>query len=212
MKADRERFITPEETSRLLAACPNVDWRTIVALCRFGGLRCPSEVLSLRWQDVDWDRERVRVHSPKTDHHPGKASREIPLFPELAAVLSDAFRRGPRGRGVCGCRQRLSPSGRHPERMAELQSENPVWPDRSPGWPGAVAASVPPNAGFPRDGACPSVPCSRGHKLVGKHAPDCAEALPDGDRHGLPAGGPRGRRRKPAHEGAKYGAADRPRR
>jgi integrase len=91
MKANRERFITREETARLLAACPNVDWRTIVALCRFGGLRCPSEVLTLQWQDVDWDRERARVHSPKTAHHPGKASREIPLFPELAAVLSDAF-------------------------------------------------------------------------------------------------------------------------
>jgi len=97
MKADRDRFITREETDRLLAACPNIDWRVIVALCRFGGLRCPSEVLTLRWQDVDWERERVWVHSPKTAHHPGKASREIPIFPELAAVLSDAFAAAPEG-------------------------------------------------------------------------------------------------------------------
>ncbi len=43
MKDDRERFVTREETDRLLAACPNIDWRVIVGLCRFGGLRCPSE-------------------------------------------------------------------------------------------------------------------------------------------------------------------------
>ena len=49
------RFVEKEEIYRVLAACPNVDWRIIVALSRFGGLRCPSEVLSLRWADVDWE-------------------------------------------------------------------------------------------------------------------------------------------------------------
>jgi integrase len=43
------RFITQEETTRLLEACPNHHGRVIVAQCRYGGLRCPSEVLSLRW-------------------------------------------------------------------------------------------------------------------------------------------------------------------
>jgi integrase len=94
---ERQRFVTREETRRLLEACPNVDWRVIVALCRFGGLRSPSEVLSLRWQDVNWERQRVRVRSPKTEHHVGKASRETPLFPELAAVLTEAFEAAPEG-------------------------------------------------------------------------------------------------------------------
>ena len=94
---DRQRFITREETQRLLEACPNVDWRVIVALCRFGGLRSPSEVLSLRWQDVNWEGQRMRVRSPKTERHAGKASREIPLFPELAAALTEAFEAAPEG-------------------------------------------------------------------------------------------------------------------
>jgi len=94
---DRQRFITREETGRLLEACPNVDWRVIVALCRFGGLRSPSEVLSLRWQDVNWGGQRVRVRSPKTERHAGKASREVPLFPEVAAVLTEAFEAAPEG-------------------------------------------------------------------------------------------------------------------
>ena len=73
-----------------MAACPNTDWRTIVALCRYGGLRCPSEVLTLKWADVDWEHGRFRVHSPKTEHHPGKEVREVPLFPELRAILEEA--------------------------------------------------------------------------------------------------------------------------
>ena len=93
MKDDRERFVTREETDLLLAACPNIDWRVIVGLCRFGGLRCPSEVLTLEWNDMDWERGRFRAHSPKTEHHPGKASRMVPLFPELRAILVRHLRR-----------------------------------------------------------------------------------------------------------------------
>lgn len=75
---------------RLLAVC-NPTWRVIVALSRYGGLRCPSEVLSLRWQDIDWDAGRIVVQSPKTEHHVGKASRTIPLFAELRPILAEAF-------------------------------------------------------------------------------------------------------------------------
>lgn len=94
---DRQRFVTRDETEKVLAACPDHHWRTIVALARYGGLRCPSEVLSLRWQDVDWETSRIVVTSPKTEHHPGKASRTIPLFPELRPILADAFDLAPEG-------------------------------------------------------------------------------------------------------------------
>ena len=96
LKQDRQRFITREETDRVLAVC-NPTWRVIVNLARYGGLRCPSEVLSLRWQDVDWEAGRIVVQSPKTEHHVGKASRTIPLFPELRPILSEAFDMAPEG-------------------------------------------------------------------------------------------------------------------
>lgn len=80
---NRERFITADETAKLLEACPNTDWRVIVALARYGGLHCPSEVHSLRWRDIDWDAGRIVVTSPKTEHHLGNGTRTIPLFPEL---------------------------------------------------------------------------------------------------------------------------------
>lgn len=88
---DRQRFVTRDEIAQVTDACPDHHWRTIVGLSRYGGLRCPSEVLSLRWQDVDWDNGRVVVTSPKTEHHAGKATRTIPLFPELRPILAEAF-------------------------------------------------------------------------------------------------------------------------
>ena len=88
---ERFYFVTRAETERLIEACPNYEWRLIVALSRFGGLRCPSETLALTWDCVDWDRGRIKVLSPKTEHHKGGASREIPLFPELRPYLQDAY-------------------------------------------------------------------------------------------------------------------------
>ncbi|MEQ1905598.1 MAG: tyrosine-type recombinase/integrase [Pirellulaceae bacterium] len=96
MRQDRQRFITREETDRLMDAC-NPTWRVIVALSRYGGLRCPSEVLSLRWDDIDWAANRIVVRSPKTEHHVGKASRTIPLFKELLPILLEASELAPKG-------------------------------------------------------------------------------------------------------------------
>ena len=103
VQKDRQRFITPAETAKVLEACPSRDWRLIVALARYGGLRCPSEVLSLRWDDVNWADDRMVVTSPKTEHHPGKGSRQCPL-PRATADPDRSFRGGPRGARLHSCR------------------------------------------------------------------------------------------------------------
>lgn len=89
---DRMHFITSEDTQKLLDACPNVHWKAIIVLSRYGGLRCPSEVLSLRWADIDRQANTINVRSPKTEHHPGKEARLIPLFAELVEVLDECRR------------------------------------------------------------------------------------------------------------------------
>lgn len=89
--AAKFHFITREDAAKILRACPDTQWRMIFALARFGGLRCPSEIVGLRWEDVSWQERRLTVRSPKTEHHEGKAERVIPLFPELAAVLEEGF-------------------------------------------------------------------------------------------------------------------------
>jgi integrase len=88
---DREYYVTREEAGKVLEACPDAQWRLLFALSRYGGLRCPSEHLALRWTDVDWERNRITVHSPKTEHHEGKESREIPIFPELRPYLEEVW-------------------------------------------------------------------------------------------------------------------------
>ena len=87
----REYFVTVLEAAKVLQACPDHEWRLIFALCRFGGLRCPSEVLMLRWGDVDWEQRKLLVRSPKTEHHEGKESRLVPIFPELRPYLDAAW-------------------------------------------------------------------------------------------------------------------------
>ena len=79
----------------MLDACPDADWRVIFALARFGGLRCPSEVLNLKWTDVDWAEGRLRIDSTKT------GLRFCPLFPELRAVMAEAQEVAPDGAVYC---------------------------------------------------------------------------------------------------------------
>ena len=89
--ADKERFVTEEEAQKILKACPDLQWRLIFSLCRYGGLRCPSEVLALTWENVLWDSSRIIVASPKTKRYKGHEQRVLPMFPELASVLNEAY-------------------------------------------------------------------------------------------------------------------------
>ena len=86
---ERDHFVTREVIDKVLDACPDAEWRLIVALSRYAGLRCPSEHLALTINDVDWSNQRLRVPSAKTEHHVGKAYRIIPIFPELEPYLRD---------------------------------------------------------------------------------------------------------------------------
>jgi integrase len=87
VQADESRlfFVTREMADKVTDACPDVEWRLLFALVRFGGLRCPSECLTLTWDCVDWNKNRLQVKSPKT------GLRTIPLFPEIRIHLEAAF-------------------------------------------------------------------------------------------------------------------------
>ena len=98
MKNEVRSFnVTREMAQQVLDACPDGEWRLIFALSRFGGLRCPSEHLGLKWVDVDWERNRFRVHAPKTEHHQDGGDRWVPIFPELRPHLEEAFDRAEEG-------------------------------------------------------------------------------------------------------------------
>jgi integrase len=87
----RDYFVSRADADQVLAACPDIHWRTLFALARFGGLRTPSESFGLKWTDVNWETGRFTVRAPKTERHAGHQTRIVPLFPELRAVLMEAF-------------------------------------------------------------------------------------------------------------------------
>jgi integrase len=93
----RKRFIDRPTIDRVMQACPDAEWRLIVALCRYGGIRCPSELLPLTWADVNWEQNRFFVRSPKTERHEGKDGRWVPIFPEVLPHLETAFERAEPG-------------------------------------------------------------------------------------------------------------------
>ncbi len=84
---DRDHFITREVADRVLDACPDAQWRPLFALSRYGGLRCPSELMALRWADVHWERCRMTIGAIKTEHHSGGGVRVIPIYSELRPHL-----------------------------------------------------------------------------------------------------------------------------
>lgn len=88
---DRSYYVSRASIAAVMAACPDDQWRAIVALSRFAGLRCPSEISLLRWGDLNWERGRLTVRSPKTASHDGHAVRIVPIAPELRPILQSLF-------------------------------------------------------------------------------------------------------------------------
>lgn len=93
--ATRERIVTLEETERLLAAAPSLQWRLLIGLARYAGLRVDSESHRLTWSDVDWERRRLRVFSSKTEK--SKPTRLVPIVGALMTLLQDSYDAAPDG-------------------------------------------------------------------------------------------------------------------
>ena len=121
-------FVTREEIDAILDACPDVQWRLIFTLARYVGLRCPSELLLLRWADVDWEKMRLTIQSPKTAYQ-GKASRPCPIFPEVAQILWEAYEQAQPGEKYLITRYRDSGQNlrTHAARIIRRAGLN-VWP------------------------------------------------------------------------------------
>lgn len=83
---DRDwRYITAEETERIIEQCPNHGWVNLFALCRYAGLRSGSrggEALGLLWADVDLEAKTATVTDQKRH-----TIRIVPLTPHLVYIL-----------------------------------------------------------------------------------------------------------------------------
>ena len=53
-------------------------------------MRIPSEIRELTWSDVDFEENKILIHSPKT-RHIGKSARLVPIFIEFKELLETSF-------------------------------------------------------------------------------------------------------------------------
>jgi integrase len=105
--SSKPRVLSHDEI-RLLLTCATDSYRPLLATAVFSGMRL-SELVGLRWQDVDFDTGLIRVRqqlSRATKEKPARllplktdaGSRDIVLLPELGRLLKEhkaaAFQRG----------------------------------------------------------------------------------------------------------------------
>lgn len=95
--AKRQVFVSADWILKCIEEAPDEQWRTILALARFGGLRVPSELVTLRWSDIDLPSSRMTIRASKTEHHATSGIRVCPVFPELMPFLEAAWDAAPEG-------------------------------------------------------------------------------------------------------------------
>ncbi|MCE9590230.1 MAG: site-specific integrase [Planctomycetes bacterium] len=93
----RREFVPGDVVQRVVDHVPCPQWKLLIALARWGGLRIPSEAFALAWRDVDFKGKRFIVRSSKTEHHDDGGIRVVPMFPELADHFQAAFDAAPEG-------------------------------------------------------------------------------------------------------------------
>lgn len=86
---DRLAYVPTSVVDEIIDVAPDAEWRLLIALARYGGLRIPSEIQRMTWEHIDFANGRMTVHAPKTEHHRGKGKRVCPIFPELRPYLED---------------------------------------------------------------------------------------------------------------------------
>ena len=124
--ANMERwfYVTKETALEAMAKTPNLEYRAMIALCRFAGARGVSEFNSLEWNSswIRWSADgqpgTIRLHRTKTEDS-GFADTILPMAPELESVLRDLFDNAEPGR-VKLFTTRTNPGGRIKEQFLRI--------------------------------------------------------------------------------------------
>ncbi len=127
---EREFYVKPELAAKVIAAIRNPEVKLAFVLARYAGLRCPSEICLLRWEDINLESRTMVIRSPKTERH-GKDMRDVPIFPPLHNLLLHLIAESsekPEGHVAERCRK-LSPAaiGKGIKRAIKSIGEVP-WP------------------------------------------------------------------------------------
>lgn len=84
--ASEWKLIKHDQMTKILAACPDNNWRRLFALCRYAGLRL-GEALRLEWKDINWDDRTFIVRCPGRRETTKSRARIVPISPTLYPIL-----------------------------------------------------------------------------------------------------------------------------
>jgi integrase len=124
----RKHYIPLEVIAKVIAACPDNEWRLIFAFARFAGLRIPSEIEGLKWSDIHWEASRFTVNAHKVAHHAGHETRSVPIFPQLRPYLEAAHEELGHGCEYVVPRAKDGPNLRRYAQQIIKRAGVPQWP------------------------------------------------------------------------------------
>lgn len=88
-KRKKGRALTHEEQTAFIQAIQDDHTRPLWLFYLLSGVRC-QEALTLLWDDIDYDHNRIFIRGTKTE----TSERYIPLFPQIAELLKEIPRTG----------------------------------------------------------------------------------------------------------------------
>lgn len=80
--------ISEAQVEAMVAACPTPQWKALIGLCAWAGLR-RGEAMALTRADIKWEARKLVVRNIKTGSRTGRFSREVYLEPKLERLLLD---------------------------------------------------------------------------------------------------------------------------
>jgi integrase len=81
---NKGRALTSDEQAAFIKALDNEPTRPLWLFYMLSGCRC-NEALTLLWQDIDEEQQRIYIRGTKTYY----SKRYIPLFPQLSELLAE---------------------------------------------------------------------------------------------------------------------------
>ena len=87
----RRHWVDADVFRRVMEHARTNEQRLIFALARWGGLRIPSELRGLTWDDVDREHDKIRIRAPKQKNHTYLIERWVPIWPEIRPHLDQQW-------------------------------------------------------------------------------------------------------------------------
>ena len=84
---ERQEFVSAEKVEEVIEQTTDIQLKAIVAMARYGALRCPSEIREFEWHRINWEKRTMVVMAPKTERYAGHEQRTVPIFDDLMKYL-----------------------------------------------------------------------------------------------------------------------------